>query len=108
MQNVQLNNPLHRFPDSTAQILATSITLETAGHDRTENNTMMLYSEGVVWGNLTGSVASEVANLLGRFVIGAVAVMDISNTKETGAGDTVGVGVRLVIDWFEVGIVGLR
>jgi hypothetical protein len=28
--------------------------------------------------------------------------MDISNTKEIGAGDTVGVGVRLVVDWKEV------
>jgi hypothetical protein len=102
MQNINPNNPLHRFPDSIASVLAASIALETAGHDRTANHSMVLYSEGVVWGNLSGSGASEAANLLGRFVIGGVAVMDISNTKEVGAGDTVGVGVRLVVDWKEV------
>ncbi|KAF8246225.1 hypothetical protein K440DRAFT_685714 [Wilcoxina mikolae CBS 423.85] len=101
MRNADPDNPLHDFPDSVASILAASIALETGG---TENYSMVRYSEGVVWGNLSGNTATETANLLGRFAAGATGIMDMSNTKRVGAGSSLVVGVLLVVDWKSVGI----
>lgn len=99
MQNADPNNHLHTFPDSVASILAGSIALETAGNGLSSDYTMIQYSEGVVWGNLSTNTGAETANLLGRFAVGATAVMDMSNTKQVGAGTSLVVGVRLVVDW---------
>jgi hypothetical protein len=99
MQNADPNNPLHAFPDSVAFILAGSIALETAGNGLSNDYSMIQYSEGVVWGNLSTNTGAETANLLGRFVVGATAVMDMSNMKQVGAGTSLVVGVLLVVDW---------
>ncbi|KAI5819600.1 hypothetical protein BZA77DRAFT_376825 [Pyronema omphalodes] len=92
-------NDLHEFPDEIARILGASIALN-AGHSRSSaNHSMMHFSTSVAWGNLTGHDNVETANVLGRWVAGAIAVMDTLNTKKIGSGDALSVGVKLTVNW---------
>jgi hypothetical protein len=92
-------NDLHKFPDETARILGASIALE-AGHSKSSaNHSMMHFSTSVAWGNLTSHNDTETANVLGRWVAGAIAVMDASNTKKMGSGDALSIGVKLTVNW---------
>ncbi|KAF8542158.1 hypothetical protein BDD12DRAFT_803136 [Trichophaea hybrida] len=98
-EKIDPNNPLHRFPDNIASLLAASIALQPSTFRNDQNFSMVQYSSGVVWGNISTQDAVKGADLLGRFAIGAIAVMDILNIKQVGAGDTLGVGVLLVVNW---------
>lgn len=95
-------NPLHNFPDSTAKLLGASIALETGHQQYLLNYSMVHYSKSVIWGNLTSNDNRQTADVMGRWVAGAIATMDDINMKKKGSGDTLGIGVLLKVNWERV------
>ena len=99
MHNADPHNPLHRFPDDVAVVLASSIAFQAGDLNKSSEYVSTHYSDAVVWGNFDGINSTSAADLLGRFTVGAIAIMDVFNTKGVGSGRALEVGVLLVVDW---------
>ena len=99
MINADPRNPLHRFPDDVALVLASSIAYKGGDGNGSIQYSSAHYSDAVVWGHLNNINSTSVANLLGRFTVGAIAMMDIINVKGIGSGWALEIGVLLIVDW---------
>ena len=99
MHNADPRNPLHRFPDDVALVLASSIAFQDGENNQSTEYVSAHYSDAVIWGNFDGINSTSAADLLGRFTVGAIAVMDILNAKKIGSGRALEVGVLLVVNW---------
>ena len=99
MINADPRNPLHRFPDDVALVLASSIAYKGSDSNGSAEYSSAHYSDAVVWGHLNSINSTSVANLLGRFTVGAIAMMDVINVKGISSGWALEIGVLLIVDW---------
>ena len=91
-------NLLHRFPDDVALVLASIAYKGGDGNGSTQYSSAH-YSDAVAWGHLNNINSTSVANLLGRFTVGAIAMMDVINVRGIGSGWALEIGVLLIVDW---------